>query len=86
MRCGTSCIGPARASKKTLHAAEQDRPDVARRRVFWKKHQRKIDPRRLVFVDEPWAKPTMTRLRGWSDVGQRLVAKIPHGHWKTVPD
>ena len=57
---------------------------MARRRVFWKKHQRKIDPRRLVFVDETWAKTNMTRLRGWSDVGQRLVAKIPHGHWKTL--
>jgi transposase len=26
----------------------------------------------------------MTRLRGRSAVGQRLVEKIPHGHWKTT--
>jgi transposase len=26
----------------------------------------------------------MTRLRGRSPVGQRLVEKIPHGHWKTT--
>ena len=26
----------------------------------------------------------MTRLRGWSTVGQRLVEKIPFGHWKTM--
>lgn len=26
----------------------------------------------------------MTRLRGWSARGQRLVAKVPHGHWKTL--
>ena len=57
---------------------------MARRRAFWKKHQHKIDPRRLVFVDETWAKTNMTRLRGWSNVGQRLVAKIPHGQWKTL--
>ena len=26
----------------------------------------------------------MTRLPGWSTKGQRLVAKVPHGHWKTL--
>ena len=26
----------------------------------------------------------MCRLRGRSPVGQRLVAKVPHGHWKTT--
>lgn len=26
----------------------------------------------------------MTRLRGRAPVGQRLVEKIPHGHWKTT--
>ena len=26
----------------------------------------------------------MTRLRGWAPRGKRLVAKIPHGHWKTA--
>jgi transposase len=26
----------------------------------------------------------MTRLRGWYARGQRLVDKVPHGHWKTL--
>ena len=26
----------------------------------------------------------MTRLHGWAPKGQRLVDKIPHGHWKTA--
>ena len=26
----------------------------------------------------------MTRLRGRAPVGQRLVAKVPHGHWRTT--
>ena len=26
----------------------------------------------------------MTRLRGRAPVGKRLVAKVPHGHWKTT--
>jgi len=38
--------------KKTLFADEQDRADVARRRLRWKKYQARIDPSRLVFIDE----------------------------------
>jgi transposase len=38
----------------------------------------------LIFIDETWAKTNMTRLRGRAPVGQRLIAKIPHGHWKTT--
>ena len=26
----------------------------------------------------------MTRLGGWCQAGQRLLAKVPHGHWKTL--
>ncbi len=26
----------------------------------------------------------MTRTRGWSPRGSRLLAKVPHGHWKTL--
>jgi transposase len=47
--------------KKNLRASEQDRPDVARRRKWWKARQARIDPRRLVFIDETWAKTNMTR-------------------------
>jgi transposase len=67
-----------------LFAAEQDRPDVARRRLRWKKYQGRIDPKRLVFIDETWAKTNMTRTRGWHALGKPLVAKVPHGHWKTM--
>jgi transposase len=70
--------------KKSLHAAEQDRPDVARRRAQWKKYQGRIDPRRLVFIDETWAKTNMTRLHGRCRCGDRLVARVPHGRWRTL--
>jgi transposase len=33
--------------KKTLHAAEQDRPDVAEARACWKTGQAALDPTRL---------------------------------------
>lgn len=39
---------------------------------------------RLVFIDETWAKTNMVRRCGRSRRGQRLVAKVPHGHWKTT--
>lgn len=38
----------------------------------------------MIFIDETWAKTNMTRLRGRSPRGQRLVDKTPHGHWKTT--
>lgn len=57
---------------------------IARRRAQWRKYQDRIDPRRLVFVDETWAKTNMTRLRGWSCRGRPLVDKVPHGHWRTL--
>ena len=64
--------------------SEQDRPDVARRRIRWKKYQARIDPARLVFIDETWAKTNMAPLRGWCTRGDRLNAKVPHGHWQTM--
>jgi transposase len=83
-RCGTTCTATAKASKKSLHASEQDRPDVARRRARWKRHQAKIDPKRLVFIDETWVKTNMTPIRGWGPRGKRLIGKAPHGHWRTL--
>src|SRR6202171_2929917 len=72
------------ASKKTVVAGERDRPDVARRRAQWVRYQNKIAPERLVFIDETWTKTNMAPLRGWSPLGIRLKAKVPHGHWQTT--
>lgn len=65
-------------------AAEQTRPDVARKRARWKAYQDRIDRRRLVFIDETWVKTNMAPLRGWGPRGQRLRAMVPYGHWKTM--
>jgi transposase len=37
-----------------------------------------------VFIDETWTKTDMAPLRGWAPCGERCVAKVPHGHWKTM--
>jgi transposase len=74
----------ASATKKTLLAGEQDRPDIARRRAQWRQYQGKIDPARLVFIDETWTKTNMAPLRGWGRRGERVRAKAPYGHWNTM--
>ena len=74
----------ANALKKTVHGAEQNRWDVARRRYWWKKYQNRIDLSRLVCIDETWTKTNMAPIRGWGVKGERLRAFVPHGHWKTL--
>ena len=69
--------------KKTVVASERDRPDIARRRMQWAERQDRIDPERLVFIDETWVKTNMEPLRGWAPLGERLVAKVPHGFRNT---
>jgi transposase len=57
---------------------------VARRRAQWKRYQGRVDPTRLVFIDETWAKTNMTRTHGRCTRGRRLVARVPHGRWRTL--
>ncbi|MBR9803722.1 IS630 family transposase [bacterium] len=57
---------------------------MARRRATWKIRQPGLNPERLVFFDETWANTNMTRPRGRVFKGKRLIARTPHGHWKTT--
>jgi len=57
---------------------------VAERRAAWVLGRAGVDPRRLIFIDETWAKTNMTRLRGRAPLGERLIARVPHGHWQTT--
>jgi putative transposase len=65
-------------------AGERDRPDVARRRAQWIKYQDRIDPARMVFIDETWTRTNMAALRGWAPRGSRLIGKVPDGRWRTM--
>lgn len=67
-----------------IHAAEQDRPDVQARRAWWQAEMLGLDPRRLVFIDETGANTKMTRRYGRARRGQRVVGKVPQGHWMTT--
>ena len=76
--------GATSPSKKTAHAIEQARPDVAARREAWFTAQPDLDPERLVFIDETGASTKMARFRGRAPRGERCRAPVPHGHWKTT--
>lgn len=67
-----------------MRAAEQDRPDVAAARIAWAEDQPRLDPAQLVFIDESGISTNMARLRGRAPRGERVVGKVPYGHWKTT--
>ena len=67
-----------------MRAAEQDRPDVAGKRRLWRVWQCFMDPARFVFLDETGTATNMARGYGRSRPGERLVAAVPHGHWRTT--
>jgi transposase len=71
------------AQKKTQHAAEQGRPDVAAACAAWREVQPSMNPTHLVFLDETWATTNMARRYGRAPRGERVIASVPHGHWKT---
>src|SRR4051812_25620301 len=83
-RYGGSLPRKASASKKIVHASEQERPDVAAARLAWKEAQPALDPRRLVFIDETGTSTAMARLRGRGKRGQRVIGRVPCGSWKTM--
>ena len=70
--------------KKSLRATEQDREDVAKARRRWMRQQGLFDPARLVFIDETATSTNMVRTRGRSVCGERLIGKVPQGHWETL--
>jgi hypothetical protein len=57
---------------------------VAERRERWIAGQAGLDPTRLVFIDETGTNTKMARRYGRCPIGQRLVGKVPWGHWLTT--
>jgi transposase len=43
-----------------------------------------MDPARFVFLDETGTATNLARRYGRSPSGARLVAAVPHGHWRTT--
>ena len=57
---------------------------MVERRRDWRSFADAVDARRLIFIDETWAKTNMTRQRGRAPRGERVIDKVPHGHWLTT--
>lgn len=53
-------------------------------RHAWIEAQPALDIATLVFLDETGTSTNMTRARGRAPQGERCIAAIPHGHWKTT--
>jgi transposase len=70
--------------KKSVHADEQNRPDVAVARQAWRADQANLAAHRLIFLDETGATTNMVRTYGRAPRGQRVKGYAPHGHWKVT--
>jgi hypothetical protein len=60
-----------------LHAAEQERNDVAEARKAWRESQPSLDPNKLVFIDETGTNSAMVRQRGRSPRGALSSVACP---------
>ena len=69
--------------KKSLHAAQRDRPDVQAKRRRFRREVGTIEPEKLVFVDETGVTTAMTPAYARAPRGQRVVDSAP-ASWETV--
>jgi len=68
-----------------LIAREQERPDVVLARDnFFAEQLKDVPLKDVVVLDESYATTQFTRLRGRCPRHERLIAPVPHGHWKTL--
>lgn len=70
--------------KKSLYAAEQDNEANRERRARWREQVSRIDPEKLIFLDESGIATEMTRRYGRARRGQRVREGVPAGHWRTL--
>jgi hypothetical protein len=48
------------------------------------KRQPRLDPKRLVFIDQTSVSTTISRLHRRAPQGERLVQNVPHGNRQTI--
>lgn len=66
--------------RKTLHADERDAPRTRAKRRRYRSKARKIDAKRLQFLDETGIDTAMTPTHAWAPRGERAVGSVP-GTW-----
>ena len=55
---------------------------MAAAREAWRAEQPRLDPEKLVFIDETGCATNMARRYGRCARSERLKGQVPHGHWK----
>src|SRR5436190_11890911 len=76
------CSGSDSREKKSVHATEQQRPDVQRARAAFRRRIKRHDARRYVIIDEFGVNLAMTRTYGRAPRGVRVVDHVPGAHWQ----
>jgi hypothetical protein len=74
--CSYCTVWALFAHEGNVHANGRDLADIARRRGWWKKYQGQFDTKRLILIDEPWAKANTTRQHGRRARGTRSTVAI----------
>ena len=69
--------------KKTVHAEEQRRPDVAAARRQWRETLPLHEADQYIFVDESGVTTDLLRRYARSPRGTRAADHAPCGHWQT---
>jgi hypothetical protein len=69
--------------KKDLPASERDQPDVQKKRRSVRRRVQRIEPKRLVLVDETGVTTALTPADAWAPRRARAVGSAP-GSWATV--
>lgn len=80
------CTASGSATKKTLQASEQERPDIREARELWITRRKRFFAKalpRLIFIDETSTNTKLTKRTGWSPQGERYRTHAPFGKWHT---
>ena len=70
--------------KKTLHAGERDTPEVQAKRRRYRAKVRRIEAKRLVFIDETGVNTAMTPTHAWARRGERAEGSVPSSWGSTT--
>jgi len=65
-------------------ARERDRPQVQAKRKAFAQEQPKLNPEKLVFLDESGFRLGSPPNYGWAPVGEKSIGKATHGAWRTM--
>ena len=70
--------------RKAVVAREQDRPDVQSKRATFVGQQPRLDPKKLIFLDESGFRLGTPQTYGWAPIGEKAPGKATHGDWCTM--